>query len=106
MVTKLLRNEDVQLLQQAGLSLEDAEHLMACYKCSRTEYPAPPPEPEHPPLPERLRRAPWERARSRSPRGREEAPAGGAAPPSRPRIVAEEFGRNLVDVSKLRLSRQ
>ncbi|CAB0041081.1 unnamed protein product [Trichogramma brassicae] len=88
---------DVELLKQAGLSSDDAEQvIMACYKCSRTEYPAPPPEPERLPLPELLR-DPWERrARSRSPRGREEATT--SSEPTRPRIVSEVTGKGLIDV--------
>ncbi|CAB0033079.1 unnamed protein product [Trichogramma brassicae] len=99
-VTTLLKKMDVELLKQAGLSSDDGEQVMACYKCSRTEHPASPPEPERLPLPELLR-DPWERrAHSRSPRGREEATT--SSEPTRPRIVSEVTGKGLIDVKRIR----
>uniref|UniRef100_A0ABD2VUP6 Uncharacterized protein n=1 Tax=Trichogramma kaykai TaxID=54128 RepID=A0ABD2VUP6_9HYME len=99
-VITLLKKMDVKLLEDAGLSPFDAAQVMVCYKCSRTEHPAPRPEPKRPPLPEALRRPPLERTRSRSPRGRGKATTSREA--TRPRIISEETGKGLIYVKRFR----
>ncbi|KAL7300036.1 hypothetical protein TKK_0007172 [Trichogramma kaykai] len=58
-------------------------------------------EPERPPQLKPVGIPPSERARSRSRRGREEEATSSRAP-KRPRIVAEETGKNLADVQRYR----